>query len=438
MNTQMIASYRRIFEISIPIMLSNAMLPLIGMVDAGVIGRLGEVAPLAAVGMGGTFVAAMFWMFNFLDITTTAVVGQARGSGDQASVERHLRRSFVLAMILSVVILLLIPFWIWVAPKIFAASSEITPYLKIYVGIALLATPAAFLGHVITGYLLGSERTRMVLAYELVIQIINLVLDLVFVFGFDMGVAGVALASVIAQYIGLVFVLFLLRHDFAPLFKRWPRSLVLGDGVSNFLQNNGYLFLRALGLHLVILLFYRASAILGDDMAAMNAVLMIFVNFAAQATDGFAVAVEVLVAQSLGAKNVKALRVNILRAGAISAGLALVIIVAFLLFGNALFAMISTNADLRAMAPQYLPWVALAIAVGVISWSLDGIFFGANRGRELMLGMLITVVGYVALLFLLVPIWGNHGLWLAFVGSYALRALGLAMFYPRIDREARP
>ena len=430
------ATFARIMKIALPIAAANAMVPLVGLVDTAVIGRLGEVAPLAAVGIGAALLSSLFWLFNFLDITTTAHVGRARGAGDPAAVAQHLVKALTLTIWLLPLASLLGLIVYFAFAKIYGISDQTSPYLQTYLGIRLWSLPLVLLGHVFAGYLLAHERTRAIFAIETLRQGTNLLLDIVCVAGLSLGVAGVALASVIADVSGFILAVYILREPLRDA-VRTIMSQRLEWLERSYIQNSGYVFLRAVCLNLTILTFHYFSNGLGDNSVAINAVLMIFITFAAQATDGFAVAIEVLTAQAIGQNNLSSLRNNIVKGSLLSLLAAILIAALIFMFGDEIFAMISTHEELQNEARHYFLWIILAIMLGIVTWSLDGVYFGANLGFEMFISGALALILFVLAAFILSDAYANTGLWIAMASSYLFRTLGLAMFYPRVEALAR-
>ena len=429
-----VASYSRIFKIAVPIMLSNAMLSLIGLVDAGVIGRMGEVAPLAAVGLGGAFVGSFFWMFMFLAVTTTSDIGRAIAMGEEHKVTESLSRAVWLSGVISIGLIFVIPLLVWLLPHILGTSEDVTPLFRQYFMIRICAAPIAMLTHVATGYFIAREQTRIVLVYKSISQVINLSLDVFFVMALGWGVAGVAIATVIAEVVGLVLIAYFMRAELLKLLAYIKDKARIRVPITAYLKNSGYVFVRALCLQLTFLSFAYIGNGLGDEAVAINFVLLIFVFLVAQASDGFATATEVLTTRSIGHGSIFALRINALKCTAVSLVIASSFALIFVGFDQEVFGLVSTNKDLRMLAPNFMIWVALGAVIGVLPWSMDGVFFGSNLGREMAIAMLISFVSFIALVLILTPIFGNHGLWGALVINFLIRGLGLVVFYPRVER----
>ncbi len=433
-----IASYSRIFKIAVPIMLSNAMVSMIGLVDAGVIGRLGEVSPLAAVGLGGAVISSFFWMFMFLAVTTTSDIGRAVAKGEDHKVTESLSRAIWLSGVISIALVFVIPLLVWLLPYILGTSAEVTPLFRQYFMIRICAAPIAMLTHVATGYFIAYERTRTVLVYKSVSQVINLLLNVLFVMGLGWGVAGVAIASFVAEIVALILIAYFMRDELSKLWVYMKDKTRIHLPIGAYLQNSSYVFIRALCLQLTFLIFAYLGNHLGDEALAINSVLLIFVFMVAQASDGFATASEVLATRSIGLGSIRALRINSLKCTLVSLMIALSFATIFIIFDQELFGLVSTNDSLRDMAPVYMKWVALGAVIGVLAWSLDGIFFGSNLGREMAIAMMVSFVAFLLAAWIFVPIFGNHGLWGALVINFLIRGVGLSLFYPRVERLINP
>jgi len=288
----------------------------------------------------------------------------------------------------------------------------------------------------ITGWLIALERTRAVLILQLWMNGLNIVLDLWFVLGLGWGVQGVAIATFLAEWSGLAFGLWLCARGMPDWFHvDWARVF---DPVRlrRLAVVNVDIMLRSILMLAAFTSFLMFGAGLGDVTLAANQVLMQFLNLTAYALDGFAFAAEALVGQALGA----GLRASIRRSALLTSGWGLVMVLlmalGFALFGGRIVAVMTTAADVRAEAAIYLPWMVAVPVVGIASWMFDGIFIGATRTREMRNGMLISFLVYCVAVWLLLPVWGNHGLWAALMIFNAMRGITLALWYPSLEASA--
>ena len=270
------------------------------------------------------------------------------------------------------------------------------------------------MGMTLFGWLLGMQNARATLMYALVQNAVNIVLDLVFVFVFDMGVFGVALASVIAQYSGMLLGLVLVRLELKRHPGQWlPEQFRNLEAIQRMLSLNRNIFIRTLCLIFVFAFFARQGARQGDVILAANAVLMNFQAVTALGLDGFANAVEALVGKAIGANDRRAFRNAIFRALYWSLLVSAMFSIIYLLTGKWMIMLMTDIENVMATATQYLPWLIAAPLISVWCFLLDGVFIGAVRGREMRNSMLIsTILVFLPGWYWLTPL-GNNGLWLA-------------------------
>lgn len=429
-------THRRVLQIAIPIVLSNATVPILGAVDAGVVGQLGLAAPIGAVGIGALSLTALYWVFGFLRMGTTGLAAQARGAGDRAEVVALLTRGLMIGAAAGLVIFMLqVPLFaaaFWLSP----ASGEVEGMARSYMGIRVWSAPALISLYAITGWLIAAQRTRGVLVIQLWMNGSNIGLDLWFVLGLGWGVEGVAIATVMAEWTGLALGLYLCRDAFRqPDWRDWARVFDR-IGLRRMAAVNTDILIRSLLLQGMFLSFLFLGAGFGDVTLAANHILLLFLEITAFALDGFAFAAEALVGAAMGARARAALRRGALLTsfwGAIiCVGLALV----FALFGGTIIDIMTTAPDVRAEARTYLIYMAAAPVVGVAAWMLDGIFIGATRSRDMRNMMVLSLLVYLVALALLMPTYGNHGLWLALLISFIARGATLAWRYPRLEALA--
>ncbi|MGR3466999.1 MAG: MATE family efflux transporter [Shimia sp.] len=430
-------THRRILRIAGPIVLANITVPLLGAVDTGVVGQLGDPVPIGAVGVGAVIITALFWVFGFLRMGTTGLVGQALGRGDVAEADALLARAFVVAGVGGLALIatqaLVIPLTLAAA----AAAPEVEGLVRSYLAIRIWGAPAAIAVYGITGWLIAQERTRAVLILQLVTNGVNIALDLWFVLGLGWGVPGVAVATLIAEYSGLALGLWYAREVFArPAWRDWAR-VADGAQVARMFAVNRDILIRSVLLTGAFVLFTMVfSARLGTVTLAANQVLIQLLNITAFALDGFAFAVEALVAQAIGARRRGALSRAARMCSLWAVGLSLAISLAIALGGPAFIDLLTTALEVREAARSYLPWLALAPLAGVAAFMLDGIFIGATRTADMRDMMIVSFAVYLVAVLVLMPPMGNHGLWAALLIFLAVRGVTLWLRYPRVRAAA--
>lgn len=426
-------THARILRIAGPVVLANATVPLLGAVDTGVIGQLGDPAALGAVGLGAVILASFYWIFGFLRMGTTGFVAQARGAGDHPEVAAHLMRALLIGGTAGAVLIAgQLALW-WAAFAIAPASAEVEGFARTYLSIRIWGAPATICLYAITGWLIAMERTRGVLVLQLMMNGLNVALDLLFVLGLGWGVAGVASASLVAEWGGLALGLWLCRGAFQGGWWRDRARILARAALRRLAVVNGDIMLRSVMLQAAFTTFVFLGAGQGDVTLAANQVLLQFLEISAFVLDGFAFSAEAMVGAALGAGS----RAHLRRAAGMSAiwgvSAALLLAVAYALFGAALVDLLTTSPEVRERAREFLPWLVAAPIIGVASFMLDGVFIGATWTREMRVTMFWSVAVYALTLVICLPLFGNHGLWAALMLLFTMRAITLWARYTRLE-----
>jgi MATE family multidrug resistance protein len=427
----------KVLALAVPIMAANIATPLVGLVDIAVIGRTGTTADIAAVALGALIFNLLFWAFGFLRMGSTALTAQADGAGDEGEVRAALWRAVMAGLAIGAVFVLAQ----WPVRELvflpFSATPEIEAAGKAYFDMRIWGSPAALAGFAIYGWLIGLGRTGAALALQVVLNVTNAGLSIGFVYGFEMGVEGVALASALALWIHVLAAIPIIARVLARRAKPQSRGAGLFDrgALGRLFAVNRDIFIRTLALLAGFLWFNEASLRLGPEMLAGNAVLLQFIAITAYFLDAFAHVTETVTGKAAGRRDwpalTRAFRLSSEQAGLFALGLS-----ALLLFaGDAFITGMTTDEATRAVAMAYLPFAAAAPLVGLASWQLDGLMIGATRGALMRNAMLASLAIYLALDFALRPALGGTGLWLAFLGYYAARAVTLGVGWPGLKRD---
>lgn len=426
-------THSRVLKIALPIVLSNATVPILGAVDTGVVGQLGEAAPIGAVGIGAVILSTIYWIFGFLRMGTTGLAAQARGAGDEAETGALLMRGLLLAGGAGLFFILAQAMVFWGAFTLAPASAEVEGLARQYLEIRIWGAPATIGLYAVTGWLIAMERTRGVFLLQIWMNGLNIVLDLWFVLGLGWGVEGVATATLIAEWSGLALGLWLCGsafagdqwHDWARIFDRLR--------IKRMMQVNGDIMVRSVLLNLSFTTFLFLGADLGDVTLATNQVLIQLLQMTAFALDGFAFSAEALVGGAVGARDPARLRRAAIVSSYWGVGFSVALAMVFWWGGPALIDLMATAPQVRETARHYLIWVALAPLISVASFMFDGIYIGATWTRDMRIAMIQAVGIYVIALVIFVPALGNHGLWLALMVLNIARAATLAARYPRLE-----
>ncbi|MCF6315341.1 MAG: MATE family efflux transporter [Marinosulfonomonas sp.] len=429
-------THSRVLKIAFPIVLANATVPILGLVDTGVVGQLGQAAPIGAVGIGAIILTGIYWLFGFLRMGTTGMVAQALGAGDRTEVVALLVRALIIGFGMGLCIIAVQAPLIWGAFRVSPASNEVEDLARQYMQIRIWSAPATIALYGITGWLIAQERTRAVLGLQLWMNGLNIGLDLWFVLGLGWGVPGVAFATFLAEWSGLALGLWLCRPAFAGRIWRNWRVVFDRTRLRAMALVNGDIMIRSLLLQAIFISFLFFGAGFGDVTLAANQILVQFLEIIATMLDGFAFAASSLVGQAMGARERIALRRSVVLSslwGLICvAGLA----VAFWLFGEVVVDWMTTSDEVRREARVYLGYVVIAPLLGFAAFMLDGIFIGATRTKDMRNMMILSFIVYAVSVAVLMPIYGNHGLWVALLISFVARGVTLAWRYPALEARA--
>ena len=412
--------------------------PLVGAVDTAVVGHLPDPAYIGAVAFGAVIFNFLFWGFSFLRMGTTGFIAQAYGANDLTEVATTLLRALLLALLFSLLIMALqtplriLAFWA------LESSENLERLSQQYYSVRVWSAPAVLANYAILGTLIGLQNTRAALILQLLLNSCNILLDLLFVFGFDWQVQGVALASVISEYIAAIAGLYYLSKQLYPHTRtstgQWQLNpIFIGHRLQALFAVNGNIFIRTFFLTSAWFYFTATSAKFGEITLAANAILIHFQNIMAFGLDGFAFAAEALAGNAYGAAKREQLRTAVKVTSFWALVVAAIYSLVYAFAGEYLIAMLTDIEAVRSEAMIYLPWIILSPFISVWSFQLDGIFIGTTHSAEMRNGAALSLLGFLLACWLLLPLWANHGLWLALIILQILRALTLALYYPRIE-----
>ena len=424
-------SWQHIWQLSWPIMLSNITVPLVGVVDVAMMGRLNDPAFIGGVGLGMMVFNFMYFGFGFLRMGTTGLVAQMHGAGQETAIAHLLMRGVSIALGLGGVLILASPFVTSAAITIFSASNMAEALMVEYMTIRLFAAPAALANLVLLGGLYGKQQMRLAMALLFIVNASNLLLDVILVNGFGMTIDGVAYASVAAQWSGFGFMLWWIARTWPGQLAKLLRPLARAklpiwfdsSAFCQFFILGRDIFIRTILLLSCEALFLNEAAKLSDlSLAACQIMLSIF-GVLAFAIDGFAHAAEALVGEAIGQKN-KLMLTTVIRRTNYLAGMMAVFFGTILWFGKPLILRLMTSqADLIAFIDACWIWVAMLPLASFLAFQMDGVFVGATRVTEMRNAMLAAAACFTATI-LLIPI-DVTVLMGSFVSYLALRGISL-------------
>ncbi len=419
-----------IVSIALPMIISNITTPLLGLVDSAIVGHLEHAYYLGAVAVGSMVVSFIFWLFGFLRMSSTGLIAQALGEqtqmgGNTDKAYHYLSQGIILASAIAFLIVLTKPWLIELALTWTDASKQVLEYAREYLSIRLYAAPAALINLVLMAWLIAHKQTSLIMWVQIIINLLNIVLDLIFVFGFNLKVEGVALASVLVQYAALILYA-------RPILKDMPQGLLTSlikqfqlSQLWQFISLNTDMFLRTLLLQLCFLFITFQGAKLGDGILAANAVLLNFLLLISLGLDGIAHASEVLIGHAYGAKK----RLKLILVYKLSRNwniaFALLYCLIFAIFGEFIIKLISDIPDVVETSKTYLVYVILLPLLACWCYLYDGVFIGLAQSKTMRNTMFVSVVGVFFPICYSLQSLGNHALWIALLTLMLARGITL-------------
>jgi len=431
--TAAILTRSRALALAWPIMLAQVAMATTGIVDTAVMGRYGTAVELAAVGLAAVVFNFLYWGFGFLRMATTGLTAQADGAGDGLEVNAILMRALMLGAGLGVLLVITFPLTSRIALALFQAESAVETEASGYFWARIWGAPAILMGYAISGWLIGTGRTRALLAMQIVLNGVNVGLDYAFVAIWDWGATGIGAGTAIAEWAALGFGLILVRKGLDP----GPRLLDRAKLLALFNANRD-IMIRTLALLFTFAWFVNSGARQGTAALAGNQVLLQFIAVSAFVLDAFAFVAEKEAGAAYGARD----RARLRRAMRVTSEIALTCGAAFSLIfwfgGGAVIEAFIADPAARDAALAYLPWCAAVPLIGVAAWQLDGLFLGTTQGEAVRNAGVVAMIAYLASDLLLAPSFANAGVWTAFLLSYAYRAGALALYWPRLMGQMAP
>ncbi len=432
--------HRTIIAIAFPAILANSSAPLVGLVDTWAIGHLAAPAYLAAIGLGSIIFNFIFWAFGFLRMGTTGIIAQARGRNDSEALIAGIWRSIALALGLGVFILLLQELILLLAIKALAPPETVILLTTEYFHIRIWAAPASLLVYAVSGVLFGLAKTGAVLMQQLVLNITNAILNVVFVVVLGLGVAGVAWGTLIAQWLAAFVGLWLLVQILG-----WQTLLIgfkstktwLHSGVHKLIAINGYIFIRTILLMTALSLVMRVAGAMGEVEMAASHVVMQYMLLISLGLDGFAHATEALAGSAWGDGKARVFRRWVTLTGIWAFAASVVYALLFWLAGDAITNLLTDISAVRVAVSQLMPLVIALPVVAVACYQFDGVYIAATAGAAMMVTMAVAFAVYIIVLNPMTTRWGLEGLWAAILVFMAARGISQAIWYPQLESKLK-
>ncbi|MCB0748223.1 MAG: MATE family efflux transporter [Ignavibacteriae bacterium] len=422
---------KQILRLAIPNILSNLSIPLLSSVDTAVMGHLNSEVYLGAIALGSMIFNFIYWGFGFLRMGTTGLTAQVFGSKNNSEIQNTLFRSVLIGVSLGFVLFFLQNIIAEISFYLIKGSPEVENYASEYFYIRIFAAPATLAMYSIHGWFLGMQNSKYPLYISLFVNILNIILNLFFVYQLDMKVSGIALGTVISQYLGLIFSIILIVKSYSNYLSKINfRKIIDKEKLIRFFKVNTDIFIRTLLLIFAISFFTAKSAEFDNVTLAANFILFQLWLIVSYGVDGFAFAAESLVGKYIGANensNVKkVIKFSFYWGISLSAFLGVV----YFFFENEILKIYTNQTEVIETAMVFMIWIVFSPIINSISFIWDGIFIGATKTREMLISMIMSVlVFFLPSYYITKDVFGNHSIWFALTIFMVMRGLTLSIFY---------
>lgn len=428
---------REIFKIALPAIVANVTIPLLGLLDTAIAGHLGAAAYLGAISVGTMMFNLIYWNFGFLRMGTSGLTAQAYGEGSRHNQARVLHQSVMLALLISVGILLLQTPLQQLTLLAIGPSETVRQLALQFYDICIWGAPPLLVMMSIKGWMLGMQDSYGAMMISILVNVLNIIVCLIAVYGFGMGFKGIAVGTVTAEWLGLFYSGWLLqrRHGWLKSHLDWHMALSRED-YSRFFKVNGDIFVRSALMMVVMLFFMAVGARSGDLLLAVNALIMQLFTLYSYFLDGIAFAGEAIVGKYSGSGDDRHVDSSVHHLFLWAAVLTVIFTLIYA-FPHDVFALLTDNADVVRTAMDYRLWCALIPVAGMAAFVWDGVFIGLTRTRGMLMAVVVAFMTFFAVFYLVPSSWGNNRLWLAYIVFLAMRGAVQTAHYHMVIKRHR-
>lgn len=442
---------REILRLSLPSILANVTVPILGMVDTAVAGHLASpdiaaASYIGAISLGSVLFNLLYWNFGFLRTGTSGITAQAFGREDPHGCACIFIRSISLAAISAAAVLLLQWPFAKLTLMITDASAQVEYLASRYFFIRIWAAPATISLMTFRGWFVGMQDTVRSMWTDLIVNCVNIAASIILTFGIGgwdgMGFDGIAAGTVVAQYSGLLYCLLACcfrygRKVFLKIGAEDLRSLYSGGEMKRFLSMNADLFIRGIGFIGIYIGYTMIAVTLGDLLLACSSIMMQLMMFFSYFTDGFAYAGEALTGRFIGAGQKGDLRMTVKYIFIWSMSLAGIFMVIYYFFSTPMLRLMTSDSNVVETCTHFLPWLILMPPLGCAAFTYDGIYLGATASRPIRDTMIAAMAAFFAVWFAghyLTGLYGYgelHLLFAAYFVHLVVRTVWLSICYKK-------
>lgn len=418
-------------KIAIPLIISNITIPLVGFVDNVMMGHLGSMVYLGAIGVGSIIISYILFSFGFIKSLTTGFVSQHTGSSNTKELLLSLSHLLLISSFISFLIIFFRDQIIIFSLNFMNASSEVNINSKIYLDYRIWSIPAIFLRDILIGYYIGVQKIKAAIIISITVNLLNIILDYYFIYILNYSIEGVAIASLISEYSIVFFILYAIKNE--NIFKNTNLKIhEIFDWlmIKKKVLVNMNMFLRSFILMTIFIYFMKVGASYGDSILAANAILLNFFFLFSYGIDGFAHSSEVLVGNSIGKKNNVLLKQSIYSTGKFSVILASIYLIIFNVFDLLIIQFVTNLEVIHTIVLSNITYLYLIFISATVAFWLDGVFIGSLKVTLLRNIMIISGILFFIVETILLQ-GNNDNLWISFLVFFTARSmlLGIALHY---------
>jgi MATE family multidrug resistance protein len=428
------SSVKYILKLSIPIFFANLAIPMVGIIDTGLMGNLDNLSYLSATSVAANLFSMIFWSFGFLRMGTVGLVSQAYGKEDYSEIFNIILRNLVFVLVISLIIISLQGYIYRLSLNIFELSETTEKFYQDYFQIRIWSAPAELTLYIITGLFIGLQKTKISSLAIGLFSILNIILSIIFVSKFDLNIKGVAYGTLFsALLISISFLLYTFWYlNRMSEIKIKFDELINLKKIKNIFNININIFIRTILLTFSFLWFTYLGSQIGEDYIAANAILINLVFLSAFILDAYAFSTEGMVGYSLGKKDITLFKKIVQNSFILSSITGLIISIIYFLINNFVINLMSNIEEIRNLSSSYAVWLIIMPLISSFCFQFDGIFIGVSQTKELRNAMIFSVFSYLVISIFLTGLMGNTGVWISLCIFMILRALSLYYYMDRI------
>lgn len=416
-------------KLAVPSIFANITVPLVGMVDIAISGRLADVAAIGAIAVGSMLFDLLYWNFGFLRVGTGGLTAQAYGRRDLKDAMKFFTQGISTALVSALFLIAIQWFFVEGAFLFIECTPEVEAFSREYFFIRIWAAPATLALFVFKGWFIGMQNTVSPMAIDIFVNVVNLVASFVLGLHTPLGFAGIALGTVIAQYSGLALATILMTLYYRRLFKYVDvRNDIKFKYMKSFYVMNVNLFFRSLFFMLIYCGFTSIAAKYGDVELAVSSIIMKLLMLYSYFVDGFAYAGEALTGKYIGAKDRRSLVKAVKYLFGWTALLVVISTVAYWVGGEWMVTLMTNQQSVIEASAPYMIWLVLMPLFSCAAFMWDGIYIGATASAAIRDCMAWSCVAFYIVYFAMKGFAGIQALYCAYFAHIIVRAVYMTIF----------